>query len=124
MNSFASMNIIVSGDKTVAAVQNEFHENFPYLKIEFFQSTTKGKNRISGNQLFSIFGANGHSNQITITPAITVAELGDKFLTYYNLSAQVFRQSGKAWLETTLTDSWTLEEQNEQGKALSSSNPK
>ena len=28
------------------------------------------------------------------------------------LSAQVFRKSGKIWLETTFTDSWTLKKQN------------
>jgi hypothetical protein len=32
---------------------------------------------------------------------------------------QVLRKSGKAWLEATITDGWTLEEQNIQGEDLS-----
>jgi hypothetical protein len=32
---------------------------------------------------------------------------------------QVFRQSGRVWLETTRTDDWTLAEQNKQGEELS-----
>jgi hypothetical protein len=37
---------------------------------------------------------------------------------------QVFRKSGKVWLETTVTDGWTLEEQNLQGEALSNTKSK
>jgi hypothetical protein len=37
--------------------------------------------------------------------------------------AQVYRKSGKIWLETTVTDSWTLEEQNKQGESLSKNSP-
>jgi len=113
------MKIIVSGEKAVAAIQQEFHEEFPFLKIEFFQSKTSSKNKVPANKTFETFKTNSHSESITITPTMTVAELEDKFSTHYDLLALVFRQSGKVWLETTLTDNWTLQEQNEQGKALS-----
>jgi hypothetical protein len=55
---------------------------------------------------------------------MSVAELEQQFSDVYGLSVQIFRQSGKAWLETTVTDKWTLEKQNEQGKALSARNPR
>jgi hypothetical protein len=35
------------------------------------------------------------------------------------LSVQVFRKSGKSWLETTFTDGWTLKKQNQEGIDLS-----
>ena len=50
---------------------------------------------------------------------MTVIDLEKKFREVFGLGIQVFRKSGKAWLETTLTDNWTLEEQNRQGEALS-----
>jgi hypothetical protein len=50
---------------------------------------------------------------------MTVSNLEQKFRDVYGLSVQVFRRSGKAWLETTFTDGWTLEEQNSQGEDLS-----
>ncbi|MEI8136499.1 MAG: hypothetical protein WCH21_04145 [Bacteroidota bacterium] len=59
------------------------------------------------------------SGTITITPQMTVADLEQNFRDIYGLSAQVFRKSGKVWLETTVTDVWTLEEQNSQGESLS-----
>jgi hypothetical protein len=35
------------------------------------------------------------------------------------LYVQVFRKSGKVWLETTATDNWSLYKQNEEGQELS-----
>ncbi|MEI8136014.1 MAG: hypothetical protein WCH21_01685 [Bacteroidota bacterium] len=63
---------------------------------------------------------NIHSKgSITITPNMTVTDLEQNFADVYGLGVQVFRKSGRAWLETTVTDGWTLEEQNKQGAALS-----
>lgn len=55
---------------------------------------------------------------ITVTPKMTVAELEQEFGRIFGLSAQVFRKSGKMWIETTVTDKWTLEQQNSEGEAL------
>ncbi|MNF16790.1 hypothetical protein D3C80_2199700 [compost metagenome] len=35
------------------------------------------------------------------------------------LSAQIFRKSGNLWIETSLTDDWTLARQNDEGFQLS-----
>ena len=50
---------------------------------------------------------------------MTVTELERQFRELYGLHVLVFRKSGKVWLETTVTDGWTLAEQNNQGEALS-----
>jgi hypothetical protein len=62
------------------------------------------------------------TGSIVISPQMTVLDLEQHFKMIYGLSAQVFRKSGKVWLETTVTDSWTLEEQNRQGESLSKNN--
>ncbi len=49
----------------------------------------------------------------------TVLEVEQFFKLHFNLNAQVFRKSGNNWLETTLTDSWTLKKQNQEGMELS-----
>ena len=59
------------------------------------------------------------SNSINITPGMKVNKLEKIFLEEYGLSVQVFRKSGRVWLETTMTDDWTLAEQNRQGEELS-----
>ena len=56
---------------------------------------------------------------ITITPQMTVANLEQNMNDVFGLSVQVFRKSGNAWLETSVTDNWTLEQQNNQGEELS-----
>jgi hypothetical protein len=41
------------------------------------------------------------------------------FSDIYGLDVSIYRQSGKAWLETSATDSWTLAQQNKMGEELS-----
>jgi hypothetical protein len=48
-----------------------------------------------------------------------VSELENLFKRKYKLNIQVFRKSGNAWLETTVTDAWTLDKQNQEGIELS-----
>jgi hypothetical protein len=48
-----------------------------------------------------------------------VSELENLFEDKFKLSVQVFRKSGKSWLETTFTDGWSLKKQNQEGLDLS-----
>ena len=50
---------------------------------------------------------------------MSVKDLEQNFRDVYGLSVQILRKSGKVWLGTTVTDNWTLKEQNEQGQILS-----
>jgi hypothetical protein len=50
---------------------------------------------------------------------MTVNELEQRFKSQFGLNIQVFRKHGKTWIETTVTDNWTLFKQNEEGKTLS-----
>lgn len=119
------MKITINDKRKIFAIQEEFSQAFPYLKLEFFakphtvgggsakkfikhNSKTLGECRTVHNK--------GH---MSITPQMTVAELEQRFSDVYGLGVQVFRKSGKVWLETTVTDGWTLEAQNSQGEALS-----
>ena len=119
------MKIIINDHRKIFAIQKEFSELFPNLKIEFFSrpyraggaspkklmkhpSKTLGECRIAHTK-----------GMLSITPGMTVADLEENFRDIYGLSAQVFRRSGKTWLETTATDGWTLEEQNTQGETFS-----
>ena len=121
--------IVVSDEKIISALQQEFQENFPFLRLDFFRlngsaSLSKSGNDIPLNTPFGRYkNLNTSSAGIAVTPEMSVAELVKQFEVQYGLSAQIFRKSGKAWLETRLTESWTLQEQNEQGRALSADKP-
>ncbi len=44
------------------------------------------------------------------------------FFRNHLLNVQVFRRSANLWLETTMTDAWTLQKQNNHGKEISEFN--
>ncbi|MCU0435225.1 MAG: hypothetical protein MUC87_17345 [Bacteroidia bacterium] len=118
------MNITISDTRSVADIQEEFARNFPFLRLEFFSRPHKAGKPSPRSQMLKARTLGecrtAHSSgDLQITPAMTVAALEQEFLSHYGLSVQVFRKSGKVWLETTITDGWTLAEQNAQGEALS-----
>ena len=50
---------------------------------------------------------------------MSVNELEQQFKSRFGLNIQVFRKHCKTWIETTVTDNWTLVKQNEEGRTLS-----
>jgi hypothetical protein len=40
---------------------------------------------------------------------------------YLNIQVQIFRRSGKVYIETSRTSRWTLKRQNDEGEELSAS---
>ena len=121
------MNIIINDHRKIFAIQKEFSEMFPYLKLEFFSKPHSvggaSSKKIMKHPAKTIGQCRVIHNKgtLTITPNMTVADLEQNFADVYGLSVQVFRKSGKSWLETTVTDNWTLEKQNRQGEELSES---
>jgi hypothetical protein len=124
------MKIIINDQRKIHAIQEEFNKEFPYLKIEFFSKPHKpggaGSPKLVKNGSKTIEDCRTiHNNgAVTITPHMTVNDLEQRFSDVYGLGIQVFRKSGKLWLETTVTDGWSLLEQNSQGEALSKTEPK
>lgn len=118
-----SMNIVLEDSMNLPAVYEAFNKLFPFLKIEFFEKRNTGAilRRFSNEakrtlKEFKYAHANGR--KLVISPDTTVQELDKMFTETYALQLQVFRKSGNIWLETTVTDNWTLEEQNEQGEVI------
>ena len=116
------MEITITDSKTLAEVQAEFNQHFPFLKLEFFKKHNEegeGSKKSEAINLSkkiadvrSIYGM----EELSINGHKKVSTLEDEFFECYGMNVQVFRKSGKAWLQTTTTDSWTLTEQNNEGK--------
>jgi hypothetical protein len=124
------MKILINDRRKIFAIQESFNNMFPYLKLEFFAKPHKPgagsvkKNIKPSSKTIGECRTIHDSGTLTITPNMTVTELEQNFRDVYGLGVQVFRKSGKVWLETTVTDGWTLEEQNLQGEALSNTKSK
>jgi len=120
--------LTIQSGMRISAIQHAFNAGFPFLKLEFFRHSHKPK---AGNpredQLPPESLLEGvvmdHGHKIEITESMTVTLLEQLFQDYFGLSVQVFRKSGKSWLETTLTDDWTLKKQNDEGLELSRYTP-
>ncbi|MEI6488247.1 MAG: hypothetical protein WCP52_04760 [Bacteroidota bacterium] len=119
------MKITINDHRKLSAIQEEFNTVFPYLKIEFYSKPNKQGGASSKklikhhNKTLGECRTIHNKGHITITAKMTVVDLEQRFGDIYGLGIQVFRKSGKVWLETTVTDGWTLEEQNTQGESLS-----
>ncbi len=117
------MIIHIKENTTITDIQNEFESKFPYLKLMFFKKPHHEHEGSAKKDLMSgaskITSAKQHNGKITFDENTTVIELEDLFREHFGLNVQVFRKSGRSWIETTVTDNWTLKKQNDQGKELS-----
>ncbi len=117
--------ITIHPNTKLVQLQEDFNKAFPFLKLEFFKHAHNVQEGNAKHDLISPADsakavyrkeAKGH---VLINEDMTVGELEQLLSHYFGLSAQVFRKSGRTWLETTVTDDWTLRRQNDQGYELS-----
>lgn len=117
--------LIISDNLTIQQVQDKFQEHFPFLKIEFFRKPheemegTPKVNQIVDNAILGDIRKDSNTGELSIHGNQKVSTLEEHFEDMYGLNVQVFRKSGKVWLETTQTDEWTLSEQNRIGEEMS-----
>ena len=124
-NIVQNFSITLNPTTHVEEIKSAFSAIFPYLKWEFFTAPHKAKegntkkDMVAGNpKVCDLTDLKGNI-QIDFSEQTTVQELEKKIEDQLGLHIQVFRRSGNIWLETTVTDEWTLSFQNEQGKELS-----
>ena len=119
------MKIMLSYDKSIRDVQEEFQKEYPFLKLEFFrkphqigEGSPQKEIVPSSSSLLSVTGVI-REGIIEINPTDTVDAVESLFQHKFYLPVQVFRKSKDAWLETTSTDDRDLREQNEMGRQAS-----
>ena len=114
--------IIINDQKTIGEVQDAFQKHFPYLKIEFYKEEHETGQGSAQDDLLAKELTIGkvrtkhEEGELSIHGNQKVSTLESAFQEVYGLNVQVFRKSGRLWLQTTTTDDWTLSEQNETAK--------
>ncbi len=120
-----SMLLHISSNRLISDIQKEFNSAFPFLKLEFFNNRSFSRSDFSVNQLIPANRKIGDSKlsipdeDVEISEDMKVSDLEKLFKDNFKLAVQVFRKSGNLWLETTMTDNWTLLQQNNHGRELS-----
>jgi hypothetical protein len=115
--------LTIEPDCKISQLQKDFNLYFPYLRLEFFKhmhavhGANSRKDLLGTDLKLKLKKKQAHPFQIT--EDMLVSTLEQMFAEYYELSVQVFRKSGRSWLETSLTDDWTLKRQNDEGFELS-----
>lgn len=113
----------IASHKSISDIQLDFNRQYPYLKIEFYignvSSTVITRREHLQSSLMIKKAGLTKNGTIEISDFMKVGELEKIFRAEFGLSAQVSRKSGTLWLETTMTDNWTLKQQNDHGKELS-----
>lgn len=118
--------LAIYADRTIREVQEDFTNAFPYLKIEFFRNGEVRKDRYPAQMMIAhnrtlkeAWARKKGEGAVALSDTMSVSDLENAFMDQFGLSVQVFRRSGNLWLETTMTDNWTLRQQNEHGKEIS-----
>jgi hypothetical protein len=118
------MTIDIRKNKTIADVQDKFSELYPFLKLDFYRKSNGRLGSMIRQKLIKTIllnnAGNGREGVMEIADSMTVGQLEKSFSDRFGMIVQVSRKSGTLWLETTMTDSWTLRQQNEHGRELSS----
>lgn len=119
------MLLLINGERLIKDVQQDFAKAYPFLKIEFFRKNGIHKdqaikeNKIKHDQKLSLAkGRNIQKGDLLIEDSMSVLDLEKAFMDQFGLLAQVFRRSGNIWLEASITDRWTLKQQNDLGKEI------
>jgi hypothetical protein len=105
-------------------LQKEFNQVFTYLKIEFFKTPYQegeGSNEVDILNLELTVGEVNPTvkdGKIPLKGTMHVGEFEKLFDKHFGLSVQVYRKSHGKWLQTWVTDIWTLDEQNNRGKIM------
>jgi hypothetical protein len=115
----AAAEMFINKQKQLKQIQEEFHNQFPFLKLEFYSGFHKQgedsekRNVLDENLTVGDAGSLTNEQNVIISESMKVSELEKLFKDIFGLSVQVFRKSNNLWLQTTITDSWSLEKQNQ-----------
>ena len=111
--------MIISDDRTIAAIQDEFQAHFSNLKIEFYtdkhnieETSPSTQQLVDMSKTIGVLRKSKYEDDLSINGHLKVSTLERNFRDIYGLNVQVFRRSGDTWLQTSATDNWTLSEQN------------
>ncbi len=116
--------LLILPEHTLGFVKNEFTTLFPHLKLEFYLDNKENPKKLPEGRDLSIELPIGYftksiATEVCIYEAMTVAEVEMIIFDRFNIRVKVYRRSGVSWLETAITQDWSLDYQNWQGESTS-----
>lgn len=117
------MQLNILDDTSVKDVQYQFNNFFPFLQIRFFKNTCcslhtscTSANVQDDEPVKGLMKINCPL-QLHINRETRVCDLMKSF-SDCGLRVQLYRKFGTFWIQTSLTDDWSLERQNQEAQIL------
>ena len=113
------MLLTIQDNLSVQDLQERFSRCFPDLKIEFYKTPhhwkkeSLEKDHIDPKTLIGDIRKKHNPGTLEIRSSNTTGEIEKKFRTFFGLNVQIFRNENQYWIQTTTTDTCTLNEQKE-----------
>jgi hypothetical protein len=107
----------ITKQTTLKEIKTQFASKFDGLKLEFFKKKhadnagSPKKDMLDLSLTVTAINPNAVEGEMVWSKDMTSTELEQIFESKFGLHAQVFRLTGRSWIETTSTDSYTLEKQ-------------
>lgn len=111
------MKLEFKADQAIGEFREAFNTLFPRLSIRLFtqpHAVGEGSHvseQVEDDRKLGTWLKTKDRSTIEVRSEMTISEF-ENLLESHGLHAQVFRRSGNLWLETTQSDSWTLERAN------------
>ncbi len=108
----------INNDTKTSDINKAFVEAFPFLKLVFYKKShdhfhgSMKKDEITEDIRVGDLNAEFKEGAVEWTGEMSVDKLETYMEETFGLHVQVFRKSGDLWLQTSVTDHWSLDEQN------------
>lgn len=116
--------IQLTSEKIIKNIQKEFSDIYPFLKVEFFRKGYskkkffQQKQNLLGELSLGTASGRNKNGMLEIISSMTGKELEKKCDEEFGVYIKVYRKSGNLWLEITITDDWTMKQQNDYGSEI------
>ena len=108
----------VNPNTTVNELMCQFAEHFPFLRLALYEGS--GSKKRAANETDFALKNRKNSVDVIFESSTKVRNFIDELEKSLGWKVQILRSSGKLYIETSVTDQWTLDRQNQEGAELSS----
>ena len=117
------MKLYLEKESQIEGIKKVFSAFYPFLKIEFYRKPLRTNNHSFKKEAISSHTALLHLPKLNSRKGIDISQNRtvkdvEKDFESLGLFAEVFRKSGNVWIETSLTNDWTLQQQNLEGEEI------
>jgi hypothetical protein len=117
------MKISINDHRKIFAVQEEFSQMFPHLRLVFLSKPNKvgvasSKKMMIESKTLGDCRVVHTKGDLTLSPSMTVADLQQSFSDNFGLSARVYLKSGNDWVETSSNGRLSIEDQDKKQRVV------